>query len=252
MKSPQFKVKDCYKFPLNVFFIIFSLIIIVYVSETENSNEEIHSEYKTKDFANLLERLLCTNDRYFTTIMDFMKQLNVITDIPQMHRDIGFTFITKPQDFLDKDNKLIFINNLKYLHNEKCDLNLELFNYLRSLAFGGNYFIHEMYIDVIQILLPFLTDFFINPSYWDKIKYFCVDTKAVTNALRYLIEMNGVEDNFKYLPKQPAYNAFSLRHLSRNAMRAQIYKDHKFNDALFKICKCNLPYSLMNYLMFRH
>ncbi|CAO1342521.1 unnamed protein product [Diamesa tonsa] len=227
-------------------------ITTIQVYDSGISNEEIQSNYKTKDVANLMERLLCTNDRYFTSIMDFMKQQNVLTDIPQKHRDIGFTFITKPQHFLTKDNKLIFINNLKYLHNENCNLNLELVNYLRSLTFGGNYFIHELYIDLIHIFLPFLTDFFINSSYWDRIKYFCVDTKAVVNALKYLIENYGSEEQFKYLPKQPAYNAFSLQHLSRNAMRAQIYKGHKFNDALYEICESNLPNTLMNYLMFRY
>ncbi|CAO1336146.1 unnamed protein product [Diamesa serratosioi] len=227
-------------------------ITTIQVYDSGISNDQSQSDYKTKDFANLMERLLCTNDRYFTSIMDFMKQLNVITDIPELHREMGYTFITKPQDFLNKDNKLIFINNLKYLHNANCDLNLELFNYLRSLAFGGNYFIHEMYIDVIHIFLPFLTDFFINPKYWDRIKYFCGDTKAVANALKYLIESNGTEDQFKYLPKQPAYNAFSLCHLSRNALRAQIYKGHKFNDALYNNCASSLPHSLMNFMIFRH
>lgn len=251
MKSPQFKVKRT----LLIFsiFLLSSLYLFITVYDSGISNEEIRTDYKTKDFANLMERLLCTNDQYFTTIMDFMKQLNVITDIPQMHREIGYTFITKPQDFLNNQhNKLIFINNLTYLHNVNCNLNLELLNYLRSLTFGGNYFIHEMYIDVIDIFLPFLTDFFTNPSYWDTIKYFCADTKAVVNALTYLITNYGVEVNFKYLPKQPAYNAFSLRHLSRNAMRAQIYQSHKLNDALYEICESSLPHSLMNYMIFRH
>ena len=83
-------------------FIILYLFFSVYDSGI--SNEEIRLDYKTKDFSNLMEKLICTNGRYFTSIMDFLKQLNIITDIPKMHREIGFTFITKPQDFLNNDN----------------------------------------------------------------------------------------------------------------------------------------------------
>lgn len=171
--------------------------------------------------------------------------------ISDVHRDIGYSFINASCDIRNKQTKWKLATNLIYLKESGCDLNLEMFNYLRSLTFGGNLMKRGgNYIQVIQLLLPFCTDFFIDQNYWKKIRYFCADTKEIVLALNFLITKYGTENNYKFLPPLHKYDPFSLKHLARNKVRENVWRNKKMNRSLFTFCEENLPVMLFKYVKF--
>lgn len=173
--------------------------------------------------------------------------------IVDVHRSLGYTFVNNSCNVRDAQTKWRLVKNLKYLNESGCDLNLELFNYLRSLTFGGSVVKRsDQYLDVIQLLLPFTTDFFIDLSCWKKIRYFCNDTKEIKIALSFLILNHGTDSNYKFLPPLQKYNPFSLKHLARNKVRESVWKCKKTNLSERKLAfvKENLPHTVFDYLKF--
>lgn len=183
--------------------------------------------------------------------MDFLRMNNMVAKLPDIHRELGYTFIKSNCDISDFHIKWRLATNLIYLRENGCDLNLEMFNYLRSLTFGGIFVKRgENFLQVIQILLPFCTDFFIDDNYWNKIRYFCVATKEIRKALNFLIINYGTERNYKFLPPMNTYNPFSLKCLARNKVRENVWKNKKMNLSFYTFCRENLPVMLFKYLSF--
>lgn len=171
--------------------------------------------------------------------------------ISDVHRDIGYSFINANCDTRDHQTKWKLATNLIYLKESGCDLNLEMFNYLRSLTFGGTAVKRGAnFLQVIQLLLPFCTDFFIDLSYWKKIRYFCSDTKEIVEALNFLVTQYGTEKIYKFLPPLHKYDPFSLKHLARNKVRENVWRNKKMNLPLFTFCEENLPVMLFKYVKF--
>lgn len=211
-------------------------------------------EDEINDFPLFIERLLTANDFNFPVIMDFL-QLNGIIgadDLSKIYSSIGYTLVTD-SIVNDSNARWIFIRNLAYLKDQKCDLNLELLNFLRSLTFGGKLIKHgtfESNVRIIRMLLPFCTDFFHNEIYWSKIRYFCMDTVEVIEVLRYLILNFGTEGNFKFL-LTPHRDPFTLKHLARNKVRENLFSCRdKCNVKYFKLCRRNLPTVIFKYINF--
>lgn len=203
------------------------------------------------DFSLLFEKMLSTNDENFPAMMEFLRMNGIVPKVSDVHREMGFTFINSSCDISDRKTKWKLITNLIYLQRNGCDLNLEMFNYLRSLSFGGNLVKRgENFLQVIHLLLPFCTDFFIDLSYWKKIRYFCADTKEIVEALHFLIEKYGTEKNYKFLPPLQKYNPFTLKHLARNKVRENVWESKKMNISLFTFYEENLPVTLFKYLIF--
>ena len=195
--------------------------------------------------------MLSNNDENFPVIMEFLRINNLVPKLSDVHREIGYSFINNNCDINDYQTRWKLASNLIYLNENGCDLNLEMFNYLRSLTFGGNVVKRsENFLQVIKLLLPFCTDFFIDLSYWNKIKYFCVDTKEIVEALNFLIVNYGNEKNYKFLPPLHKYNPFSLKHLARNKVRENVWKNKKMNRSEFTFCEENLPVTLFKYMKF--
>jgi hypothetical protein len=215
-----------------------------------------HGEDEINDFPLFIERLLTANDFNFPVIVDFLCLNGIVSsdDLCKIYANIGFTLVTD-EIMNDSNARWIFLRNLAYLKDQKCDLNLELLNFLRSLTFGGKLIKHgsfETNARVIQMLLPFCTDFFHNECYWRKIRYFCCDTIEVIDALRFLIVNYGTEENLKYL-HTPQRDAFTLKHLARNAVRENLYCRDKSNCNVaryYKLCRMNLPTVIFKYINF--
>lgn len=205
------------------------------------------------DFPLLFEKLLSMNDENFPVVMEFLRMNNIVPKLSDVYAEIGYTFINSTCDVSNEQTKWRLISNLMYLKENKCDLNLEMFNFLRSLTFGGKIVKRgKNYLDVVQLLLPFCTDFFIDLNNWKKIRYFCRDTKEIVNALNFLITNYGTETNYKFLPPLPKYEPFSLKHLARNKVRENVWKNKKMNLSFFTFCKDNLPVMLFKYMKFEN
>jgi len=190
-------------------------------------------------------------DADFPIIMEFFKVNRLSPLIAEVHKEIGYTFLNNSCNIFEEVTRANLKRNLEFLKSNGCDLDLELFLYLRSLTFGGTLMKHgENYINVIRLLLPHCTDFFTDFNNWKKIKYFCTDTKEIIDALHFLIINYGNEHLFKYLPPFEIYNPFSLKHLSRNKTRETIWKQKRFNKGLYEFCETNLPAVLFNYICF--
>lgn len=209
------------------------------------------------DFPLFIERLLTANDFNFPVIMDFLCLNGIVSsdDLCKIYANIGFTLVT--DDIMNDSNaRWIFLRNLAYLKDQKCDLNLELLNFLRSLTFGGKLIKHgsfESNIRIIRMLLPFCTDFFQNERYWKKIRYFCCDTIEVIDALRFLIVNYGTEANLKFL-HTPHRDAFTLKHLARSKVRENLFCCHDKSNWnvtwYYKLCRMNLPSVIFKYINF--
>lgn len=203
------------------------------------------------DFPSLFEKMLSNNDENFPIIMEFLRINNFVPKISDVHRDIGYSFINSSCDLNDYETRWKLVTNLIYLNEHGCDLNLELFNFLRSLTFGGKIVKRgENFLQVIQLLIPFCTDFFVDLNIWRKIRYFCADTKEIIEALNFLIVNYGTEKNYKFLPPLHKYNPFSLKHLARNKVREDVWKNKKMNRSAFTFCEENLPVMLFKYMKF--
>lgn len=204
------------------------------------------------DFPLLFEKMLSTNDENFPVIMEFLRSNNFVPKIADVHREIGYTVINSNCDTSDFHTKWKLATNLKYLKDSGCDLNLELFNYLRSLTFGGKILKRGgNFLQVIQLMLPLCSDFFIDLNYWKKILYFCTDTKEIVTALNFLVTNYGCEKNYKFLQPLEKYNPFSLKHLARNKVRESVFANKKTNLCVLTFCKENLPvetFKFMNFL----
>lgn len=214
------------------------------------------NDYEVTDFSLFIEQMLSSNDVNFPVIMDFLKVNKIVPELKEIYDNIGFGIVTK---LSDENEKWRLIRNLKYLRENGCDVNLELLNFLRSLTFGGNLIKHgdlHSNISVMKTILPFCTNFFINNKYWNKIRFFCFDTKEVMDALDFLIINYGKEKNCKFL-KRPQKNAFSLKHLARNKVRDIVYSTtcnnkhgENYNVTYFNLCEANLPTVLFKYINF--
>lgn len=226
-------------------------------SEDDNNDFKIFiNDYEVTDFSLFVEQLLTSNDVNFPVIMEFLKINKIAPELKDIYNNIGFGIVTQLND---EYAVWKLVRNLNYLKQNDCDLNLELLNFLRSLTFGGNLIKHgDLFsnIRVMKTILPFCTDFFSNEKYWSKIRYFCLDTQEVIEALDYLIRNYGCEKNCKYL-QRPQKNPFSLKHLARNKIRITIYskicyKSINYNVAYFSSCKANLPKILFEYVNFKN
>jgi hypothetical protein len=203
------------------------------------------------DFSLLFEKMLSTNDENFPVIMEFLRINNIVPSIAEAYRFFGYTFINSTCDITDFDTRWRLAMNLKYLKANGCDLNLEMFNYLRSLTFGGKLVKRgEHFLLVIKFLLPFCTDFFIDLGVWRKIRYFCADTKEIREALDFLITSYGSEKNYKFLPPQARYEPFTLKHLARNKVRENVWSEKRMNLSFYALCERSLPVMLFNYMNF--
>jgi hypothetical protein len=235
---------------------LITLIFTCVVSFTETTDGDSFTLFmgdEVIDFPLLFEKLLSTNDENFPAIMEFLKTNNIVPKLSDVHKELGYTVISSNCDLSNYQTKWRLIQNLIYLKENKCDLNLEMFNFLRSLTFGGKIIKRGKYfLDVIQILLPFCTDFFIDPSNWKKIRYFCGDTKEIVIALHFLITNYGREKDYKFLPSLQKYEPFSLKHLARNKVRENVWKNKKINLSFLSLCKENLPIILFQYLNFEN
>lgn len=229
-----------------------STLILSVVSLTGTTEDELFVGDELADFSVLFEKMLSTNDENFPVIMEFLKINNLVPNqISEVYRDMGFTFINSSCNICDFHTKWKLAMNLTYLKENGCDLNLEMFNYLRSLTFGGNRVKRgENFLQIIQFLLPYCTDFFIDLDCWKKIRYFCVDTKEIVEALNFLIINYGTEKNYKFLPQLPRYDPFSLKHLARSKVRESVWRDKKMNQTRFTFCEENLPRLLFKYINF--
>lgn len=230
----------------------------VYFNETTSDgfslsiNGEI-TFFKYKEFSVILEKLLSTNEEHFPEIMDFLI-INKLNDskLRDVHESLGFSFINS--HCFDSDNsqtKNRLINNLTYLKRHDVNLNLEMFNFLRSLAFGGKVLKRgKKYLEIINTLLPFCTDFFFDyDNYWKKIRYFCSDTKEVKTSLNFLVKNFGTEKNYKFLPMRQN-KPFSLKHISRNKIRESVWRKSKIDLLYLTYCHENLPKVLFGYIKF--
>lgn len=225
----------------------------VSLSETTNDSVTFFMGDEETDFSLLFEKMLATNDENFPVIMEFLKLNNFVPKLSDVYNEIGYSFINSSCDYSDYQTKWKLVTNLMYLKENKCDLNLEMFNFLRSLTFGGKIVKRgENYLQVIKILLPFCTDFFIDLSNWKKIRYFCADTKEIIEALHFLILNYGTEKNYKFLLPLPKYNPFTLKHLARNKVRENVWKNKKVNLSALTFCKENLPVMLFKYMKFEN
>lgn len=205
------------------------------------------------DFPLLFEKLLSSNDESFPTIMEFLRTNNIVPKLSDVYAEIGYTFVNSNCDASDSMTRWRLITNLMYLRDNKCDLNLEMFNFLRSLTFGGKIVKRgKNYLDVIQILLPFCTDFFLDFNTWKKIRYFSSDTKEIVNALSFLVANYGTEKNYKFFPALPKYEPFTLKHLARNKVREIVWQNKKTNQTFLTFCKDNLPVMLFGYMKFEN
>lgn len=199
--------------------------------------------------------MLSENVGSFPAVMDFLLANNFITSLSAVHAELGYSFITSQCNIDDTLTKLKLMNNLNYLKMHSCDLDLELFNFLRSLTFGGKIVKRgSNYLDVIKLLLPYCTDFFADVSYWKKIRYFCSDTKEIIDALDFLIANCGSEVIRRFLPTQVKYEPYTLRHLARNRVRASLFgggrHDVSHQQAVVSMCRESLPKTLCKYLFF--
>lgn len=205
------------------------------------------------DFGQLFEKMLSENVGSFPAVMDFLLMNNFIVDLSTLHGELGYSFINSNCDVSDTLTKLKLINNLNYLKMHSCDLNLEMFNFLRSLTFGGKIVKRGTnYLDVIKILLPYCTDFFIDVNYWMKIRYFCTDTKEIIDALDFLVTNYGSEMIYKFLPPLSKYQPYTLRHLARNKVRENVFggKSVSHMTSMMSMCSESLPKTLCKYLLF--
>lgn len=219
---------------------------------TEDDDFTLFIGDEVTDFSLLFEKLLSNNDINFPIIMDFLVMNGICVQLPEVYKDLGYTFIKSDCDISDIRTKWKLATNLIYLRSSGCDLNLEMFNYLRSLSFGGIMVKRsEHFLQIIKLLLPFCTDFFIDLSYWNKIRYFSVDTKEIITALNFLMTNYGSEKNYKFLRAQlRATSPFSLKHLARNKVRENVWKNKKMNVTYYTLCEQNLPVTLFKYLNF--
>lgn len=249
-RSVYFCYKCCANFTRN--FLCFFSVISVSLTGTANDAEfTLLLGDEVTDFSLLFEKMLASNDENFPVIMEFLRINNLMPEIADVHRDIGYTFINSSCNVCDLPTKWTLAQNLKYLKENGCDLNLEMFNYLRSLTFGGSLVKRgENFLKVIQLLLPLCTDFFHDVNLWKKIRYFSADTKEIKAALDFLITNYGCEKNYKFLPPQQSYTPFSLKHLARNKVREDVWNNKKTNLSVFTFCKENLPVTLFKYVIF--
>lgn len=226
---------------------------VVSFTETTGGDFTLFIAGEVIDFPLLFEKLLSTNDENFPVVMEFLRMNNIVPKLSDVYAQIGYTFINSSCDVSNEQTKWRLIGNLMYLKENKCDLNLEMFNFLRSLTFGGKIVKRgKNFLDVIQILLPFCTNFFIDLNNWKKIRYFCADTKEIVVALHFLITNYGTEKNYKFLPPLQKYEPFSLKHLARNKVRENVWKNRKMNLSFFSFCKDNLPVMLFKYMKFEN
>lgn len=205
--------------------------------------------------------MLSENDGNFPNVMNYLRMKNAIPELSQMHKELGYSFLNIKCDVLDQQTKFKLINNLNYLKMNSCDLDRELFNYLHSLSFGGTIVKRgKVYLELVKILMPFITDFFFNDTYWKKIRYFCNDTKEIIDVLNFLIPFCH-ENIFNSFPqyfssrhiaslKGNSRRPFTLKHLSRNKMRKLIFNNGKMNHLMMSMCTENLPQELYKYLFF--
>lgn len=231
----------------------YSLVCAVRLAETTEDDFTlfIGDEDNVTDFSLLFEKLLSTNDAHFPLIMEFLKANKIGPELPVIYKDMGYSFINHNCDIKDPQTRWNLITNLIYLKENGCDLNIEMFNYLRSLTFGGNVVKRgRKFLSIISLLLPFCTDFFTDLSYWKKIRYFCADTKEIVEALNFLITNHGTEKNFKFLLPARTYNPFSLKQLARNKVREIVWSNKKMNLSAYAISRENLPVMLFKYLCF--
>lgn len=228
-------------------------------SKKENDDFKLYiNDYEVTDFSLFIEKMLSSNDENFPVIMDFLELNNLVPELKDIYKHIGFGIVTK---LSDGNSKWRLIRNLTYLKERGCDLNLELLNFLRSLTFGGKLIKHgDLFtnVQVMKTILPFCTNFFADERYWHKIRYFCFDTQEVIDALEFLILSYGKENNCKYL-QRPQKNAFSLKHLARSKVRDIIYSSNyrnnrkqgrDYNVTFYNLCETNLPTVLFDYINF--
>lgn len=240
----------------------FSRVYIVSLTETTADDDAnalvlFIGDGDVIDCAQLFEKMLSENDGSFPVVMDFLLANNLITSLSTLHSELGYSFINSQCNVADTLTKMKLVNNLSYLQLHSCDLDLEMFNFLRSLTFGGKIVKRGTnYLDVIKILLPYCTDFFNDVNYWKKIRYFCSDTKEIIAALDFLIANYGSEVMYKFLPPQAKYEPFTLCHLARNKARSNMFKrsgggcDVRHTLAMMSMCRENLPKTLCKYLFF--
>lgn len=233
------------------FKINFVFTCVVSFTETTDDGIKLFMGDELIDFSLLFEKLLSKNDENFPVVMEFLSVNNIVPKLSDVHAEMGYTFISNNCDVANAQTKWRLISNLIYLKENKCDLNLELFNFLRSLTFGGKIVKRgKNYLEIIKIMLPFCTDFFIDLSNWKKIRYFCADTKEIVEALNFLVANYGTEKNYKFLLPLQKYEPFSLKHLSRNKVREIVWKNKQINLSFLTFCKDNLPVMLFKYMKF--
>jgi hypothetical protein len=222
-------------------------------NEEDNRKRAIEILKDVKDINQLFEKMLCENDENFPIVMDFLKSNGKI-NVTVMHNELGYSFINSNCDVNDSYIKWKLINNLNYLKMNSCDLDRELFFFLHSLTFGGKIVQRgKHYLDLVKILIPFVTDFFTNQTYWKKIRYFS-HTKEMIEVLHFLLQNYGSEKIFPILPppftEYKKYGPFTLKHLARNKLREILWNEKKVNHTMISICDEDLPRQLYKYLMF--
>lgn len=238
----------------------------VSISSSETTIDDNFKLYldddEVNDFPVFIEKLITTNDGNFPVIMDFLLLNNFASeeDLREIYQNIGYTIVSGDEIVNNSFARWKLLRNLAYLKIHRCDLNLELLNFLRSLTFGGKAIKHGNFdsnVKVIRLLLPFCTDFFHSDTYWRKIRYFCFDTVEVIDAIRFLIVNYGREQNLKFLPPPHHRDAFSLKHLSRNKTREVMFSnsfnsDKNYDDVVpyNELCEISLPAVIFKYLHF--
>lgn len=236
----------------------------VSISSNETTSDDNFKLYldddEVNDFPVLIEKLITSNDGNFPVIMDFLLLNKFVgeEDLHEIYQNIGYTIVSD-EIVSNEFARWKLLRNLTYLKFYRCDLNLELLNFLRSLTFGGKSIKHGNFdsnVKVIRMLLPFCTDFFHNETYWRKIRYFCFDTVEVIDAIRFMVINYGREQNLKFL-QLPHRDAFSLKHLSRNKTREVMFSnsyncDKNYDDVVLynELCKISLPAVILKYLHF--
>lgn len=229
-------------------YFVFTCIVV----ETTDDGFKLYLGDEAIDFPLLVEKLLATNNENFPIVMEFLKMNIFVPKLSETYSEIGYTFINS-HSFANEQTKWRLKSNLIYLKENKCDLNLEMFNFLRSLTFGGKVVKRgENFLEILKILIPFCTDFFIDKVTWKKIRYFCGDTEEIKEALKFLINNYGTEVQYKFLPPLPKYEPFSLKHLARNKNRENVWKNKTINLSFLACCKDNLPVTLFKYMKFEN
>ena len=232
----------------------FVFTCVVSFTETTDGEITLFIGDEVIDFELLFEKLLSNNDETFPIVMEFLRINRILpAKLCDVHANLGYSFISSNSSTENCETKWHLMRNLVYLKENECDLNLEMFNYLRSLTFGGKIVKRgQNFLEVVKILLPFCTDFFIDLDIWSKIRYICADTCEIITALNFLVINYGTENHFKFLPRQQKYEPFSLKHLSRNKVRENVWRSKTINQSYLTLCKENLPVMLFKFIKFEN